>query len=213
MKNFLLKNKELSLIQLFNAGKVVVKLKWGKNPPDLDLFCRYEITNNKGSNKTYYCYTFFGNQKCVESNYPLDNKKGGDKSSEILEIETVSDYIYFFYVRKYFDISNNTALNEYKIDDIEENIEIVENISNNNIKTFYKDNDEFLKNSNAELSLYANGLKMPINIVNIKNEDLAENKYNYWAGFCLNGKAGLESLKIINKFYKDEPPKNICLYY
>ena len=203
----------ISLIQLFNAGKIVVKLKWGKNPPDLDLFCRFEITNNKNSNKTNYCYTFFGNQKCVESNYPLDNKKGGDKNSEILEIETVSDYIYFFYVRKYFDISNNTALNEYKIDDIDEDFEIVENINNNSIKTFYKDNDEFLKNSNAELSLYANGLKIPINIINIKNEDLDENKYNYWAGFCLNGKIGLESLKIINKFYKDEPPKNICLYY
>ena len=198
----------ISLIQLFYSGKIVVKLEWEKNPPDLDLFCRFRIKNEQNNSKINYCYTFFGNQRCVESNYPLDNKKGGDQSCEIIEIETVSDYVYFFYVRKYFDTSNSTAQNEFKINDIDDDL----NSGENNIKTYYKDNDELLKNSKAKISIYANGIKTPINIMNIRNEDLDENKYNYWAGFCLNGKEGLQSLKIINKFYKNEPPKNICLY-
>ena len=29
---------------------------------------------------------FFGNKKCVETNYILDNKIGGNKGSEIIEI-------------------------------------------------------------------------------------------------------------------------------
>ena len=202
--------KSIGLIQLFNSGKIIVKLEWGKNPPDLDLYCRFEINNNLNNNNPNYCYTFFGNQKCVESNYPIDNKRGGNKGSEIIEINTVSDYIYFFYVKKYYDISNNKAQNEYKINDIEDDLNLNSDI-NNNILKFYKDNDELIKNSYAKLSLYANGIKIPINIVNIRNEDINENKFNYWAGFCINGKEGLKSLKIINKFYKNEPPKNICI--
>ena len=191
------------LIKLFNAGKIVVKLEWDNNPPDLDLICRFQVARNKDK----YCYTFFGNQKCVESYYPLDNKRGGIKGSEVIEIETVSNYIYFFYVRKYYDISNNAALNEYKIKSLEN--DILDKIDIN----FYRDNDDFVKNSYARLSLYANGLKIPIHITKIRNEDIKENEFNYWAGFCLNGKEGLKSLKIINKFFENEPPKNICLSY
>ena len=197
---------DVGLIQLFNEGKIVVKLEWNNNPPDLDLICRFNVTDNKNNSKTHYCYTFFGNKKCVETTYPLDNKKGGNKGSEIIEMKTVSNYIYFFYVRKYFDISNNTAQNEYKINDIENDLQL-EDID------YYKEKDDFLKNSFAQLSIYANGLTVPITIANIRNEDLEENKSNYWAGFCLNGKEGLKSLKIINEFYKNEPPKNICLHY
>ena len=197
---------DVGLIKLFNEGKIVVKLEWDNNPPDLDLICRFELNNTSNDNKSNYCYTFFGNQKCVETIYPFDNKVGGNKGSEIIEIETVSNYIYFFYVIKYNDKSNNTALNEYKINYIDNELKYEDN-------NYYKDNDEFLKNSSAKLSLYANGLKIPIDIAKIKNEDLEENKSNYWAGFCLNGKEGLKSLKIINKYYEKEPPKNICLLY
>ena len=59
------------MIQLFNSGKVFVKMDWENNPPDLDLICRFQV---KGNN---FCYTFFGNKKCVDTNYPNDNKKGG----------------------------------------------------------------------------------------------------------------------------------------
>ena len=193
----------VQLIKLFNSGKIVVKLEWDNNPPDLDIICRFQVSSNKDN----YCYTFFGNQKCVESNYPLDNKRGGKIGSEIIEIETVSNYMYFFYVRKYFDVSNNEAQNEYKIKSLEN--EKVDKIDSN----YYKENDDFLKNSFSRLSLYTNGIKTPIHIAKIRNEDLKENEFNYWAGFCLNGKQGLKSLKIINKFFVNEPPKNICLSY
>ena len=184
-------------------------MEWDYNPPDLDLICRFEVSNNINDNRTNYCYTFFGNRKCVSTNYILDNKRRGKNGSEIIEVDNVGEYDYFFYVRKYFDISNNTAINENKIQDVEDDLENNKDI-NNDIFNYYLKNDELLKNSGAQLSLYTNGVRLPIFILNIPNDEKKEFKFDYWAGFCLNGKKGLSDLKIINKFYINEPPKNIC---
>ena len=186
------------MIQLFNSGKIVVKMEWENNPPDLDLYCRFKAKDNN------FCYTFFGNNKCVDTNYPYDNKKGGNNGSEIIEVEILGEYNYFFYVRKYFDVSNNIAKNERKINDFEND--------NNNISLYYKENDELISNSKVKLSLYANGIKTPALILNIPNpvENNLNNNYIYWGGFCLKSKKGLEGINIINEFYVDEPPKNVC---
>ena len=189
--------KKIGMIQLFNSGKVFVKMDWENNPPDLDLICRFQV---KGNN---FCYTFFGNKKCVDTNYPNDNKKGGYNGPEIIEIETLGDYNYFFYVRKYFDISNNTAKMERKINNFENN--------ENNISLYYKQNDELIINSKVKLSLYANGIRTPAFILNIPNEENFNEKNIYWAGFCLNkDNKGLKGINIINKFYENEPPKDLC---
>ena len=176
----------------------------------MDLICRFEITNYNDNSKRNYCYTFFGNRRCVDTYYPLDNKRGGKNGSEIIEIDTVADYDYFFYVRKYFDISNNTAINEFRTSDIEDDLDYNQDIQKE-IYKYYEENDELIKNSNAKLSLYVNGLRIPVIIINVPNEDRKDYEYNYWGGFCFNGKKGLGSLKIINKFYIEEPPKNICI--
>ena len=192
------KIKDIGMIQLFNSGKIVVKMEWENNPPDLDLYCRFKAKDNN------FCYTFFGNNKCVDTNYPYDNKKGGNNGSEIIEVEILGEYNYFFYVRKYFDVSNNIAKNERKINDFEND--------NNNISLYYKENDELISNSKVKLSLYANGIKTPALILNIPNpvEYNLNNNYIYWGGFCLKSKKGLEGINIINEFYVDEPPKNVC---
>ena len=189
--------KNIVMIQLFNSGKINVKMDWENNPPDLDLICRFKV---KGNN---YCYTFFGNNKCVDTNFPRDNKKGGNNGPEIIEIETLGDYNYFFYVRKYFDISNNTAKMERKISNFETN--------DNNISLYYKQNDELIINSKVKLSLYANGLRTPAFILNIPYEENFNETNIYWAGFCLNkNNEGLKGINVINKFYENEPPKDIC---
>ena len=197
------------LIHLFNTGKIVVKLEWKNNPPDLDLICRFNVSNFIYNSKYNFCYTFFGNKKCINSNYQIDNKRGGKNGSEIIEINTVHDYNYFFYIRKYFDFSNDTSINEFKINDPEFDLENNKDI-NNDIFKYYNENDDFLQNSGAKLLLYANGIRFPAFIINIPNEDNKGNEYNYWAGFCFNGKEGIDNIKIINKFYEEEPPKNIC---
>ena len=96
---------------------------------------------------------------------------------------------------------------------------------NLNFTDLYKKNNELLVNSMAKLLVYSNGLKYPtikIDINDYINEDLnLENKFNeeendkyiYWIGFCINGKEGLNSIKIINKISKIEPAKNICSNY
>ena len=188
--------KNMGMIQLFNSGKMVVKMDWENNPPDLDLICRFEPKEKN------FCYTFFGNNKCVDTNYPIDNRKGGFNGEEIIEVEVLGEYNYFFYIRKYFDISNNKAKDEKKLNDFEN--------ENNNISLYYKQNDELIQKSKVKLSIYANGIKIPAFVLNIPNEQNFNEKYNYWGGFCFDGKKGLNGINIINKFFEMEPPRNIC---
>ena len=192
----------MQLIQLFNSGKIVVKLEWDLKPPDLDLICRFQVTQN------YYCYTFFANHKCGETEFFIDNRFPEKMSSEIIEITEFSDYLYLFYVRKYFDNSNGKTQNELKIAG-------VENINDMNHTEKYILYNEYLNNTSANIYVYSNGYKVPAIKIGVPNFELNEinnkdKEYIYWAAFCINGKEGINSLKIINQFMQDEPDKNIC---
>ena len=199
------------LVSLFNSGKLVVKLEWDYKPPDLDLICRFQVKKN------HYCYTFFGNKKCVETEYFHDSREAKEISSEIIEISEFSEYLYFFYVRKYFDSSNGKTKNEKKKDGVEIGPYI--NYTDIDIK-----NNEYLNNTSARLLIYTNGLRVPAIKINIpglenKNETQTKNQtenqkeYIYWAGFCINGKEGISSLKVVNKILNNEIPKDICSSY
>ena len=199
------------LVNLFNSGKIVVKLEWDFKPPDLDLICRFQVKKN------HYCYTFFGNKKCVETEYFQDSREAKEISSEIIEINEFSEYLYFFYVRKYFDTSNGKTKNEKK----KEGVEIGPNINYTELDIKY---NEYLNNTSARLLIYTNGLRVPAVKINIpgfennkenqtNNQAKNQTEYNYWAGFCINGREGISSLKIVNKIYKNEISKDICLSY
>jgi hypothetical protein len=192
------------LVKLFNSGKLVVKLEWDVKPPDLDLICRFQVTNN------FFCYTFFGNKQCGETEFFIDNITPDYVSSEIIEISEFSDYIYLFYVRKYFDTSNGKTQNEYKISGVDNPQEM------NKTETYILYN-EYLNNTSAYIYVYSNGYKIPSIKIPIPDYQLddynCENEYIYWAAFCINGNEGINSLKIINKYMENEPPKNICLSY
>ena len=195
----------LPLISLFNSGKIAVRLYWDTKPPDLDLVCRFEVKKN------LYCYTFFGNKKCVSSEYFLDSREPNVISSEIIEISEFSEYVYLFYVRKYFDNSNGKTLNENKKDGVE--VGEYKNYTDLSIKY-----NEYLNNSMAKLLVYSNGFKVPALKISIpgfiKNSDNDNsNEFKYWAAFCINGKKGINSLKVVNQMMKTEPPKDICLSY
>ena len=192
----------MQLIQLFDSGKIVVKLEWGLKPPDLDLICRFQVTQN------YYCYTFFANNICGETEFFIDNRFPEQMSSEIIEISEFSNYLYLFYVRKYFDNSNGKTQNELKIAGVESDEEM-------NHTGKYLLYDEYLNNTSANIYIYSNGYKIPAIKINIPDFELNENnitnkEYIYWAAFCINGNEGINSLKVINQFMQDEPAKNIC---
>ena len=194
------------LVNLFNSGKLVVKLEWDYKPPDLDLICRFQVKKN------HYCYTFFGNKKCVKTEYFQDSREANEISSEIIEINEFSEYLYFFYVRKYFDISNGKTKNEKKKD----GVEIGPYINYTDIDIKY---NEYLNNTAARLLIYTNGFRVPaikINIPGFENTESQSNnqtEYNYWGAFCINGKEGISSLKVVNKLFQNEIPKDICLSY
>ena len=192
----------MQLIQLFDSGKIVVKLEWGLKPPDLDLICRFQVTQN------YYCYTFFANNICGETEFFIDNRFPEQMSSEIIEISEFSNYLYLFYVRKYFDNSNGKTQNELKIAGVESDEEM-------NHTGKYLLYDEYLNNTSANIYIYSNGYKIPAIKINVPDFELNENnitnkEYIYWAAFCINGNEGINSLKVINQFMQDEPAKNIC---
>ena len=191
------------LISSFNSGKIIVKLEWENKPPDLDLICRFQVT------KDLYCYTFFGNKKCGKTKYFFDSRDKTEISSEIIEIDEFSDYVYLFYVRKYIDTSNGITINEYKIDGVEEPSKI--NYTDIDIKY-----NEHLKSTIARLLIYSNGYNIPSLAINIPGFIENENNnidYNHWVAFCINGKEGINSLKVINKLESNEPDKNICQSY
>jgi hypothetical protein len=197
----------MQLIKFFNSGKVVLKLTWGLKPLDLDFVCRFPTYEN------YNCYTFFANKKCVETEFFIDNRIPEQLSSEIIEISELSEYIYLFYVRKYFDKSNGLTQNEFKI-------EGVENIKDMNHTETYILYDEYLNNTSAYIYIYSNGFKIPPIKIPIPDYDSnnilynnTNNEYIYWAAFCIDGKKGINSIKIINQFMVDEPEQNICLSY
>ena len=195
--------KTMQLIEFFNSGKIVTKLEWNNKPPDLDLICRFQVSEN------LYCYTFFGNKKCVETEFFFDSREPSEISSEIIQINEFSEYIYLFYVRKYFDSSNGFTQNEYKIEGVEMNPKI--NYTDFDIKY-----NESLKNIIARILVYSNGYKKPslkISIPGFINNEKNNTEYKYWVAFCINGKIGINSLKIINEFSDVEPSKNICLSY
>ena len=79
--------------------------------------------------------------------------------------------------------------------------------------------DEYLNNISAYIYVYSNGFKIPPIKIPIPDYDTNrvvynnDNEYIYWAAFCIDGKKGINSLKIINKFMVNEPEQNICLYY
>jgi hypothetical protein len=194
----------MQLVKLFNSGKVIVKIEWGLKPTDLDLICRFQVTQN------FFCYTFFGNHKCGKTEFFIDNRLPEKISSEIIEISEFSDYLYLFYVRKYFDNSKGKTRNQFKIEGVENDKEM-------DYTEIYYLYDEYLNNTSASIYIYSNGYKIPsIKIpmpdyeVNSENKDV---EFIYWAAFCINGKEGINSLKIINQYMQNEPAKNICMSY
>ena len=78
----------------------------------------------------------------------------------------------------------------------------------------YEINDKYLNDTSARIYIYSNGFKIPAITIPLPefNEDIYDNneEYIYWAAFCINGKEGINSLKIVNKYTKNEPGINIC---
>ena len=200
-EDYILNMGTMQLVEFFNSGKLVIKLEWDSKPPDLDLICRFQASKN------LFCYTFFGNKKCGKTEFFQDNRLPDEISSEFIEISEFSDYLYLFYVRKYYDNSNGKTMNELRIEGVEDDKKM-------NFTEMYEINDKYLNDTSARIYIYSNGFKIPAITIPLPefNEDIYDNneEYIYWAAFCINGKEGINSLKIVNKYTKNEPGLNIC---
>lgn len=203
--------KPLDTVQMtpyVEAGKIRFVLSWPHGPKDLDIHTMYRIS------RFSKCEVFFGKRNCLGTSLDTDNFNGGHNGVETVTISTLGKYVYTFAVHKYVDISGGVA----KGDDPVPGVQDQEKESKSIKKTVP---DTPLPNSNARISVYVNGFKGAIYKIEAPSptsqsgveKDSKSEDIRWWLGFCLNGKEGVESLAVINKYSVDKPHFSLCEKY
>ena len=195
-----------------------VVLSWGKKPLDLDLYSFVNL-NNKN-----YCNTFFGFKECIGLGISRDSYSGGHNGVESITIKNLSDATYLFSVNNYIDKSDRRVKEEWDPElDLIEDIEKLTNKNNKSYSQNYINNNVELNKSNASISIYISYYDFPVYSISIPNaiqnintvNNTTKNNYKdikWWNIFCINGKMGINSLYVVNKFTENMPIDyyNIC---
>lgn len=202
----ILKDKALRLV-----------LTWGNRPLDLDIHSIFQI------DKKEECNMFFGLKDCVGSTIDADNNNGGNNGVETFTIERLGRFIYILSVNNYNDVSEGRVQGEWdpELDKLEEQEKEIYGKNYNKHKhyeTYYTP----LNKSEAFINVYSPHYQLPILTVNIPSkidesnildDKLEDNNtiFKWWNVFCLDGRKGLSSLTVINKFSKNKPSEyNVC---
>ena len=188
-------------------GKGVLRLilNWGDEVEDLDLFTFFNV------NKYIECRIFFGNKNCVQTELLTDNSKNGAKGGETLSVDSLGSFKYTFAVNKFQDRSRGIVKGEY----------------NENTKTYDNSNpvpwsSTKITDSRAKVAIYSPhylnaivSLDIPtnVNMFNTVGEYDKNKFYDWWVLFCLDGKEGMDSLKVINRFVSYQPSGKFCSEY
>lgn len=208
------KIRSVSLTPVVEPGKIRIVLTWPDAPRDLDIYSIFK------TGKFSSCQVYFGKKTCSGTHLDVDNNQGGRKGSETITIDILEKYIYTFAVRKYFDASENglapgeirvegaplSADYNYAILPETDRPELLPNIT--------------LSESRAKVSVFISGFKAALREINVPvtpvgnllypTTDKDNKYYDWWLAFCLDGKAGLESLRIVNKLSSKNPKDTYC---
>ena len=192
----------VALTQKNVLGEISVTLSWPNGPRDLDLHCKFEYN----SEDDLYCDVFFAKKECAKVKYYEDNYYGGKEGVEMVKIKELGDYYYLFYAQKYIDISDGVPLGEKSI---------YNKTEKPGITSSYLESipDSIISESEATMTVYTPGYSISTISIGVPSSKDAKNENqgdNYWIGFCLNGKEGLSSLKVVNQVQSTEPSYKLC---
>jgi len=192
------------LSPILATGKIRFVLSWLEAPRDLDIHLMIK------TGKFSKCEVFFAKPECSGAILDANNYLGGTKGVETVTINTLGNFNYSIVAHKY--TKNPDSEDKNIIDDAPVLLPEEENF--NNIP------DIDFKYSKAKISVYVPGFKRAIKdiyipdftnektIINYK-DDIVGN-YDWWLGFCLDGKLGLNSLLTVNKFTVKRPEYSTC---
>ena len=62
----------------------------------------------------------------------------------------------------------------------------------------------------AKISIYGHGYNTPIAIIDSSASSFTNERDRYWFPFCLNGRLGMDSLKVVNKVQANAPTPADC---
>lgn len=184
----------MSLSPEVPEGNIRVVLSWVDGPSDLDIHSIFKLNNGRK------CHTYFGNKNCVGMSLDVDNTKGGKNGVETITITELGNYIYAFYIHKYVDGSGGTAMGERTANGF--------TASGNTYSTNL--NSITLPDCQAKISIYGHGYNTPIAIIDVGASDYTNAGDRYWFAFCLNGRLGMDSLKVKNRVQSTAPTPADC---
>lgn len=184
----------MSLSPEVPEGNIRVVLSWVDGPSDLDIHSIFKLNNGRK------CHTYFGNKNCVGMSLDVDNTKGGKNGVETITITELGNYIYAFYIHKYVDSSGRVAAGERTANGF--------TASGNTYSTNL--NSITLPDCQAKISIYGHGYNTPIAIIDVGASVYTNAADRYWFAFCLNGRLGMDSLKVKNKVQSTAPTPADC---
>ena len=130
----------------------------------------------------------------------VDNTKGGKNGVETITISELGNYIYAFYIHKYVDSSGGVAAGERTANGF--------TASGNTYAPNL--NSITLPQCGAKISIYGHGYNTPIAIIDSSASSFTNERDRYWFPFCLNGRLGMDSLKVVNKVQANAPTPADC---
>ena len=161
----------------------------------MDFHAFFKVSSTKK------CHVYFGNKNCVGSSLDVDNTKGGKNGVETITINELGNYIYMFYVHRYADRSNGVAAGESTAAGF--------NPSGSSSQTNASGTE--LYQSFAKISIFGYGYHTPIASIDVNTANAnGNNQGKYWAVLCLDGKQGIQSLKVVNTILTSAPNLSTC---
>jgi hypothetical protein len=192
---------------LVDDGKIRFVLSWPSGPKDVDIHSFFKIS------RFSKCEVYFGKRDCVGTGLDTDNFNGGSNGVETITINSLGKYIYTFAVHKYVDNSNGQAEADRPMPGSEDTTTTESGRAGNaNVP------DLPLTQSKAKVSVYVSGYKGSIyqlEVPSFKDENtlevnLNESDYTWWWTFCLDGNAGVNSIRVVNKLTSNKPTFTSC---
>lgn len=127
------------------------------------------------------CHVYFGKNRCLGTSFTQDYNSVYQGKESII-VRNLGNYNYII------------AVNDYRV-------------NRNNTRSFY--------DSNAIVSVYNKDYREPYFTLDIPNnyvEDILGTRKNFewWLAFCFDGKAGMKTLKYVNKLLDYEPNWEDC---